>query len=41
VEALEVHHLVRVRDDRSLIFEESNCRTLCKGCHVRRTARGE
>ncbi len=37
----EVHHMAKVADRPDLRLVEGNCRTLCKACHSRRTARGE
>jgi len=31
---LEVHHVVAVSEDHSLVFEPSNLITLCKKCHI-------
>jgi 5-methylcytosine-specific restriction protein A len=39
--AVEVHHVVKVRDDRRRRLDPTNVRSLCKACHSRRTARGE
>ena len=39
--ATEVHHLCKVRDYPRLRLVESNCLGLDKGCHSKRTARGE
>ena len=39
-EATEVHHVVALRDGGRRL-DASNLRSLCKGCHSRRTARGE
>lgn len=41
VTATEVHHLVKVRDDRERRLDAANCRALCRRCHGVRTARGE
>lgn len=39
--ATDVHHKVKVRADRHLLFSEANVMVLCKRCHQLRTARGE
>lgn len=39
--AVEVHHLVKVRNAPHLRLEMENLRSLCKSHHSRRTARGE
>lgn len=38
-EATEVHHVIAVRVDASLQYEESNLQSLCHACHSRVTAR--
>jgi 5-methylcytosine-specific restriction endonuclease McrA len=37
----EVHHVVKVADDPSLMYDEGNLRALCKACHAVRTRKGE
>ena len=39
--ANEVHHIVKVRDDRERKHDPENCMALCHVCHSKRTARGE
>lgn len=41
VPALELHHLIRVREQPELRLEPTNVIGLCKACHSRRTAKGE
>lgn len=40
-EATEVHHVEKRKDNPDEAFNEDNCKSLCKGCHSSRTARGE
>lgn len=37
----QVHHIKKVRDDRSLMVDPDNVMALCRWCHSKRTARGE
>jgi 5-methylcytosine-specific restriction protein A len=39
--AEEVHHIEKVVDEPALRLEMDNLMSLCKGCHSRRTSRGE
>jgi len=39
--AEEVHHVIKISDDPSLKFVESNCRSLCKPHHSKRTGQGQ
>ena len=39
--ASEVHHIVKVRDDKTKRLDVNNLLCLCKSCHSQRTARGE
>jgi 5-methylcytosine-specific restriction protein A len=39
--AVEVHHIVKVKDDTSRRLDPTNCLPLCKPHHSARTARGE
>jgi len=38
---LELHHVVKLVDDPSRKLDRTNVRLLCKGCHSKRTNRGE
>lgn len=38
--ATDVHHVVKVRDDLSRMFDETNCVALCGDHHKSLTARG-
>ena len=39
--ATEVHHLIKIRDNRAMKLEPDNCMALCDRHHNERTARGE
>lgn len=39
--ASEVHHIVKVKDNRAVMYDKGNLMALCHACHSRRTARGE
>lgn len=39
--ANEVHHIVKVAENKELRLVESNCLALCHDCHSRRTQKGE
>ena len=37
----ELHHVVKIDDDRTKRLEETNVMALCAACHDKRTWRGE
>ena len=39
--ATEVHHRIKIRDNRAMKLEPANCMALCDSHHNERTARGE
>jgi len=39
--AVDIHHLTKLRADKSKKYDESNLRPLCGDCHKARTAKGE
>jgi 5-methylcytosine-specific restriction protein A len=41
VPGVEVHHIVKVKDDPSRRLDADNCMSLCQSCHSIRTRRGE
>ena len=39
--ATQTHHVIKVDDDPTRIFDADNCMALCATCHSVRTRRGE
>jgi 5-methylcytosine-specific restriction enzyme A len=40
-EATDIHHVVKLRDNPGLKYDDKNLMPLCHECHAARTAKGE